>query len=148
AERAGELARALAQAREKCERALQVAGAVFAGTSERAQLQVFQHGEIRKYPPTLGYLDQARLDDVAVVRASQVGAVEADLAVPSRDDAAHHVVQRALARAIAAQQGDRLALAHVQVDTAQHLHRTVAGAQAANLEQGIHAASGARVARS
>ena len=53
--------------------------------------------------------------------APSSGAVQLDAARGRRVEPAHQVQQRALARARGADDGQRLAAVHVQVDTAQHL---------------------------
>ncbi len=64
-------------------------------------------------------------------------AAEHDLAASGRMQAADRAHQRRLAHAVAAEERDDLARAHLEVDAVQHLAAAVAGMQAAHREQGL-----------
>ncbi|MNT68213.1 hypothetical protein D3C72_2064260 [compost metagenome] len=99
------------------------------------QAHVLQHAEVGENLAPLRHLDQPCLDHLRVVRTAEVGAIKRHLALPGFVDAAHHVVERGLARAVAAQQGNGLARVDVQVHATQHLDPAVAAAQALNVQK-------------
>src|SRR6185312_13631423 len=67
-------------------------------------------------------------------------AAEADAAAGGAEQAAEVVVQRRLARTVAAQHGDDLAFAQLEVDAMQDLHAVIAGMECFDLQQRAHRA--------
>ena len=98
-------------------------------------LEVLPHGERRERAHAAGHLEHAAPGDLGGRGGGHVDAVEDDRAAVGLDDPRDGAQQRRLAGAVGAEQGDDLALVHLEVDVEQHLHAAVADVEVADEEQ-------------
>ncbi len=97
--------------------------------------QVLVDGQRAEHALPARHLADAEHGDLVGWRVGDVAAVEHDRAAVRLDDAADRLQQRALARAVRAEQGDDLALLDIDVDPEQHLPAGVPGIDAAHQQQ-------------
>ena len=98
--------------------------------------------EVREDAATLGDVDDALAGDLLRRPALERAAVELDVAREQRQHPRQRAQRRRLAGAVRAEQGDDLALAHLEVDVEHDRQPAVPGADPAGLEQRVaHAAA-------
>jgi hypothetical protein len=125
-QQAGVLPLAFAQDREVAQRALDVPRHGVAVTARvGAHQQVVAHRQQREDLAALGDVAQAQADDRSRISRGDVLAAEMHAAAVGVDDPGDRLQDRRLARAIAAEHGGDLALAHLQADAADRLDRAV-----------------------
>ena len=99
--------------------------------AERAEQQVFLHGQPRKQPAAFRYQRNAEVDDLFGGAADEVVALAVDLggdAAGARAHDAHDAFhQRALAVAVGAEQHHRFAAADGERHVLEHAHGAVGG---------------------
>ena len=96
--------------------------------------QILAHGQCRKDHASLRNEADAKPRDRFGRTADEARAAEVSLAIPSGDEAEQGIDRGRLAHAVAAEQGDHLALGDVEIDTEQHLAWPIARPQAADAE--------------
>ena len=134
---APELRFALLEPREQLEHPLDRPGA---GPGERHP-QIFQDGQVAKNLAPFGHIADAERGDPVRWPSRRVGAENFDLAVARRgqpDQAAH---RRRLARAVAPEEGDDLALADLDRHTLEDVALAVIGVNVRGDEDRLHCAS-------
>src|SRR5215470_15016014 len=109
-----------------------VAGAALAAIS--AEQKIVHHRLIGEQPPTLRHQDDTAGNDAMRRFRRQLLAREADTASDGAQYAGESLEAGALAGAVAADQRDKLALAHTEVDASQRLDGPVPHPEVANFE--------------
>ena len=99
------------------------------------QPETLLHRQAREESPPLRYVDHAQVHDRLRRPACDFVAVETDGAFEGPDDAGERTQGGRLARAVAADAGDDLAPADLQVEVANDLDTAVAGMERLDLEQ-------------
>src|SRR5207253_10529723 len=109
-------------------------------------LEVLGDREVGEDPRVLGGVADALPRALVGGEAGHVPPAEDDPSRPNREQAHDAVDRRRLARAVTADQADRLALAHAEGDPAQDLRRPAGGVDSVELEHrgrvGHHDAGG------
>ena len=113
----------------------------------RAHLQVLLHGERPEDAAPLRDQGDAERDASVVGDLRHVLAVEQHLPRGRVHHPGDRLQQGGLAGAVRTDDGERLALLDVEVETPQRLELTVGGVDAAQLEEGHHAPSSATAPR-
>jgi hypothetical protein len=125
---------ALTQARKDLQHALE-RPAAGAGSEE----QILPHAERREDAAALRHEGDAAAGDAVGGPGMNGLAVEVDPPRAGRGEAHDATNHRRLPRAVAAQQGHRLARLHAERDAVQHVTLPVVGLDAVDAEQGGHA---------
>ena len=124
-ERAATLGAPLAEDGKDAEHALEVFVEMTGRGRGRAHLQVLQHRHAGEDAPPFRRMGDAAAHDAEGGQVGDVLAVEGDGAAGGARVAANRHQQRGFSRAVGADQGDDLALVHLQIDAAKRLHRAV-----------------------
>ena len=127
---------ALLQAGENFNHTLEVLLPSGCATHQAAQLQVFQHIQVRENAPAFRHMNHATLDHLARTQAGNFLTLETYSARERFVQRRDIVVERGLAHAIAAQHRNNLAGMNIQVYAAQYFNATVAGMQVSDLKHG------------
>ena len=104
-----------------------------AARGERGQVLVDR--QVGEHLPALGHHRQAHARDAVRGQAAHLGAVEGDPSGARGHQAQDRAHQRRLAHAVAPEQTDHLAGAHLEVDAEQHLARAVRGLEPLDRKQ-------------
>src|SRR5262249_32356554 len=137
-ERARLLALALLEPREVLEHVL---GVLFHAATSRvgAEAEVLPDGKLVERPPPFGHVRDAGACG-SVGPARKLRAVEEDVPGPAHG-AGDGTQRRRLAGAVRAEDGDELALADLEGDPVQRLHRPVTRLDAVELQERAHASA-------
>src|SRR5215467_830431 len=135
-ERAGELARPLAQDGEEIEHVGEALGELGPRRrGMRAQEQVLAHRHEGEESPPLRHLHNAAAHAIVRRDAREVLAGEGDLAGPRGEGAGDHPESSGLARGVGADQGQDFPLLHVEADAVERLQIAVEGVDALKRQQ-------------
>src|SRR5262249_7901697 len=121
-ERAGHLPRALGEHRKQREYALEILPALAPRARQHgSHLEILRHGQRWKHLASFRDLADAQVAHTMAFPAADIGAAEFDTAVRWTMQAGDGADERGLSGAVRADNGDDLALAHLQRNIVQRL---------------------------
>src|SRR5580700_659345 len=123
------------EAREDGKYPIATGGAAGGGAAIAAEIEIVAHRQVGKNAPAFGNVNEAAGNDRRRLLMLDSRAVEQDRAAARTHNAGDGAVERRLADAVRAENGDDLARVDFQIDAAQYVRVAIPGAQRANVEQ-------------
>ena len=99
-------------------------------------LEILEHGHVRKQPPPFRYQDQATQDAFIRRQGVDLLIIKRDRAGTPRPQAGEREHQRGFSGRVRPDERDNLPGADFQIDAMQNLHRTVKGIELLDVKQG------------